>query len=112
MSLFESRRGRRVMICVRGQCAPPEKGRRIETLLLELIARHGLDNPDHPQHATCTITNCLAVCENGPILIVHPEGVKYHRVDEAALQRIFEEHILGGQPVEALRAPNSFKLRL
>jgi (2Fe-2S) ferredoxin len=95
------------MICVRGQCSPAEKGKTIETLLHKLIAKHGLDDPDHAQHATVTLTNCLAVCADGPVLIVHPEGVKYHKVDEPSLERIFHEHIIGGQPIDELRAPGS-----
>ena len=54
------------MICVRGQCAPPELGKALEKRLLALIAEHGMDNPDHSHYTTCTLTNCLAVCENGP----------------------------------------------
>lgn len=101
---FRPRHGHRILICTRGNCAEPSAGRRLEEACRRLIARHGLDNPDHPQHTTCTLTNCLAVCQNGPVMIVHPAGVKYQRVDRVALERIFTEHILGGQPVEALRA--------
>ena len=100
---FFSRRGRRVMICVRGQCAESNKGKRLEQQLLSLIEQHGLDDPDHPQHTTCRVTNCLAVCSDGPIMIVHPEGIKYQRVDEPALNLIFQQHLLNNQPVEALR---------
>ena len=35
----------------------------------------------------------------GPILVVYPDGIWYGNVDEAALERIYTEHILGGQPV-------------
>jgi (2Fe-2S) ferredoxin len=33
---------------------------------------------------------------------VYPEGVWYHHVDVRALERIFHDHILNGQPVEDL----------
>jgi (2Fe-2S) ferredoxin len=102
-SLFSStRRGRRVLICVRGQCAESNRGKRLEKRLIELIEQYGLDDSDHPQHVSCTITNCLGVCADGPVMIVHPEAIKYCHVSEAALERIFHQHLLGNQPVEEL----------
>ena len=101
-SLFSTRPGYRIMICVRGQCAESGLGRRLEQQLASLIERHGLDDPGHSLHTTCRLTNCLGVCADGPIMIVHPGAIKYQRVDQAALEQIFEQHILKGQPVEAL----------
>lgn len=101
-NLPSTRRGRRVLICVRGQCADSSRGFKLEQHLLDLIQRHGLDDPAHPAHVSCTVTNCLAICENGPIIIVHPEAIKYQRVDQAALERIFQSHLLRSQPVEEL----------
>jgi (2Fe-2S) ferredoxin len=74
----------------------------LEKRLIELIEQHGLDDPDHPQHVSCTLTNCLGVCAAGPVIIVHPEAIKYHHVTEAALERIFQQHLLGNQPVAEL----------
>ena len=96
------RRGRRVMVCVRGECAPSEEGQRIEKRLQELIVAQGLDDTDHPQHVRCTVTNCLAVCQDGPILMVHPDGIRYEHVDEANLKRIFQQHFLQDEPVDEL----------
>lgn len=90
------------MICVRGVCAPAEAGQQLETRLQELIAVHGLDDPDHPQHVRCTVTNCLAVCREGPVMMVHPDGIRYKHLDEAALERIFQQHFLQNQPVDDL----------
>jgi (2Fe-2S) ferredoxin len=97
------RHPRRVLICVRGQCAESGRGFKLEQHLLKLIQEHGLDDPAHPQHTTCTVTNCLGVCENGPILIVHPEAIKYQHIDPPTLERIFHEHLRHNQPVEALK---------
>lgn len=49
-----------------------------------------------------TRSHCFAVCKQGPILVVHPDGVWYRKVDEAAIERIVDEHLAGGCPVEAL----------
>jgi hypothetical protein len=35
-------------------------------------------------------------------MIVHPEAIKYGRVTEGALERIFQQHLLQGRPVDEL----------
>jgi len=43
---------------------------------------------------------CLGVCEQGPIMVVHPEGVWYCALDENKLDRIVEEHFKSDKPVK------------
>ena len=50
-----------------------------------------------------TRTHCMVACRNqGPILVVYPEGVWYNRVDASALERIVVEHLVGGREVSEL----------
>ena len=46
---------------------------------------------------------CLDRCDEGPVLVVYPEGVWYTYVDQADIDEIIEEHIGHGRVVERLK---------
>ncbi|MGZ3253769.1 MAG: (2Fe-2S) ferredoxin domain-containing protein [Burkholderiaceae bacterium] len=46
---------------------------------------------------------CLDRCEEGPVLVVYPEGTWYTYVDTQDIDEIIDEHLIGGKVVERLK---------
>ena len=86
------------------KCAPREQTRVLWVHLKSRVRELGLDGAltsDACVHRSKV--DCLRVCVQGPIAVVYPDGVWYGNLDIDALDRILEEHVIGGRPVESHR---------
>ncbi len=86
---------RKILIC-RGTGCQAGGSQEIYGLLQKEVARLALSG------VTVDFTGCHGFCEQGPIVVVEPEGIFYTRVQAEDVLEIVQSHLRDGHPVERL----------
>jgi len=92
MQLFRSH----VLVCGGTGCTSSNS----EDLIIEL--NKSLEKNELDKEIKIVQTGCFGLCEEGPIMVVYPEGTMYCRVDVKDVEEIVQEHLLKGRIVSRL----------
>jgi len=88
----------KLVVCSGTACIDPG-GKRLEPMIERVLQERGIADSVDIEEAVA-----YGECGRCPMMIVEPDGVFYEKLDPAKIERIIDEHIVGGKPVEELLA--------
>jgi (2Fe-2S) ferredoxin len=91
---------RHVLLCTGGACSETEVGQEAWDALKRLLKENDLALSAGCNACYRTKVGCLRVCQDGPILVVYPEGTWYSGMTKERMPQFVQQHLIEGKPVE------------
>ncbi len=94
-----------IFVCTSCRMNGQQKGLCYSKESVDIVQRliEAIEDLDLSGEVMITNTGCFGICNQGPIMVVYPEGIWYGAVTEEDIDIIVEQHIMNGTPVESLR---------
>lgn len=90
---------RHFFLCTAGKCCDEDLAQKSWKYTKGRMSELGLRNGA----VYASKAGCLRICRDGPIGVVYPEGTWYHSLTPENCERVIQEHLIKGVPVEDLK---------
>jgi (2Fe-2S) ferredoxin len=91
---------RHLLICTGPRCAQDGASQTLFDSLGDKFKAAGLHEGE--LRVKRSRVSCFAACKGGPVMCVQPDGTWYYNVTTSNMDRIIEQHLVGGVPVDDL----------
>jgi (2Fe-2S) ferredoxin len=91
---------RHLLVCTGPRCTADGQSQALFDSLGEKFKAAGLNEGE--LRVKRSRVSCFAACKGGPIVCVQPDGTWYYNVTPDNMDRIVDQHLCNGQPVEDL----------